>query len=197
MLNALVVMAMMWIAVLTQVGQAGPKPTQAPLNNDVETCPDTRTPLDDMSLVLDHYGPAFRRDSWSLSVTDNWASNNMMFVWSPSNGATSIASAVLLMWPCGVTDEQVEAYYTDETLDIVVGAYDSHTLTASCTIGGVRIYDFDLSRQDGDYAGRFWVEIVGPTRVVQGNLTVPANEAASLDDYGRILYPRSFNCDKR
>ncbi len=192
MLTAIVTWAAIGIAALAQVG-----PTPTPAAGDTPACPETRSLADDISLVIDHFAPVFLRDLWKLSIADDWNNGTMTFIWLPVSGASSIASAIVVMWPCGVTSEQLDDYYSDDALDVIVSAYDTATLTARCTVDNVRIYDFDLERDDGSFAARFWIEIAAPTRVVQANLTVPAGEEVFLDDYGRILYPNSINCDKR
>jgi hypothetical protein len=170
------------------------KPTESPLTS-TRTCAETRTLLQDITLVLDHFEPVFARDSWALTITDDSSNNHLFFKWSPLNGASSVASADLAMWPCGVTEADLDSYYSDKTLDVLVSAWEERELTGRCIIDGVRIADFDLSREDGDYIARFWIEQISETRVLEGHLTLPVADAALMNEYAELLYPVAPACE--
>ena len=170
------------------------KPTESPLAN-TRNCAETRTLLQDITLVLDHFEPVFARDSWALTITDDSSNNHLFFKWIPLNSALSVASVDLAMWPCGVSEVDLDAYYSDKTLDVLVSSWDERELTGRCIVGGVRIADFELSREDGDYVARFWIEQVSETRVLEGHLTLPVADAALMSDYAEMLYPDTPACE--
>ena len=169
------------------------KPTQAPLA-DTRNCADTRTLLEDITLVLDQYEQAFGRNTWALTITDDSSNQHLFFKWVPLNGAASVASVDLAMWPCGVTEADLDGYYSDETLDVLISEWDVYEITERCMMDGVRIVDFALSREDGDYVARFWIQQVGETRVLEGHLTLPVADAALMSDYAKILHPDTPAC---
>jgi hypothetical protein len=170
------------------------KPTQSPIA-DTRNCEETRTLLEDITLVLDQYEPAFRRNAWALTITDDSKNYHLFFEWRPVNGAASVASVDLAMWPCGVTEADLDGYYSDKTLDVLVSSWEEHELTGRCIVDGVRIADFELSREDGDYIARFWIQQVGETRVLEGHLTLPVADVALMSDYAELLYPNTPACE--
>ena len=189
-------MQWLWILVVLIAGMVSQtaKPTESPLVN-TRNCAETRTLLDDITLVLDQYEPAFGRDSWTLTLTDDSINHHLFFKWIPLNGAASVGSVDLTMWPCGVSEADLDAYYSDKTLDVLVSAWEERELTGRCIVDGVRIADFQLSREDGSYIARFWIEQVSDTRVLEGHLTLPVADAALMSDYAAILYPDTPACE--
>lgn len=184
----------LWILLALVVGVASQMPTPTPAGT-VNRCEETRTLLDDITLVLEQYEPAFGRDKWMLTITDNTSDNHLFFTWNPLNGAASVASVDLAMWPCGVTEADLDGYYSDETLDVLMSSWDDRELTDRCIVDGVRIADFELSREDGDYIARFWIHQVAETRVLEGHLTLPLEDAALMSDYAEMLYPDTPACE--
>ena len=187
---------MQWLLILVVLiaGTVSQTATPTP-TSDRSGCEDNRTLLEDITLVLDQYEPAFRRDLWALTITDDVKNYHLFFEWRPINGAASVASVDLAMWPCGVTETELDGYYSDKTLDVLVSAWEESELTGRCIIDGVRIADFELSRDDGDYIARFWIQQVSDTRVLEGYLTLPAADAALMSDYAELLYPDTPACE--
>lgn len=185
-----------WILVVLIVGTVSQtaKPTQSPLSV-TSSCEDTRMLLEDITLVLEQYGPVFSRDRWVLTITDDTSNNHLFFKWAPLNRAASVASVDLTMWPCSVTEDELDEYYSDKTLDVLMSNWEERELTGRCIVDGVRIADFELSREDGDYIARFWIQQVGETRVLEGHLTLPVADAALMSDYAEMLYPDSPACE--
>ena len=187
-------MQWLWIVITLIVGTVSQTATPTPTTN-IERCEETRTLLEDITLVLDHYEPVFARDSWALTITDDATNQHLFFKWLPLNGASSVASVDLAMWPCGVSEADLDAYYSDKTLDVLVSSWEERELTERCIVDGVRIADFELSREDGEYIARFWIEQVSETRVLEGHLTLPVADAALMSDYAELLYPDTPACE--
>lgn len=170
------------------------KPTQSPLT-DTRDCDETRTLLEDITLVLDQYEKAFGRNTWALTITDDSSHNHLFFKWAPLNGAASVASVDLAMWPCGVTEADLDGYYSDKTLDVLISGWETYEISGRCIVDGVRIVDFDMTREDGNYIARFWIQQVSETRVLEGHLTLPLADAALMSDYAELLYPDTPACE--
>src|SRR5690606_17899864 len=119
-------------------------------------CNDTRTLLEDITLVLDHYEPVFTRESWALTITDNTSNNHLFFKWTPISGPSSVASVDLTIWPCGVSEADMDGYYRDETLSVLISEWKIYEIVERCIVDGVRIVHFEMTREDGDYIARFW-----------------------------------------
>lgn len=168
--------------------------TALPTMSAEEGCANAPTLSEDITLVLDQYEPVFSRDSWALTIADNSDEAHVLFTWFPRNGAASVASVSLMMWPCGVTEKELDAYYSDKTLDVLASNWDERELLGRCIVDGVRIADFALSRQDGDYIARFWIHQVSKTRVLEGQLTLPAEYISLQKDYAEMLYPDTPAC---
>lgn len=189
---------MQWILILMvlivgTVSQTA-TPTQAPLQES-DNCRDTRTLLEDITLVLDHYEPVFAREAWALTITDDTSNYHLFFTWIPINGMASVASVDLAIWPCGVSEADLDGYYSDETLNVLIGEWEIYEITERCIMDGVRIFDFAMTREDGDYIARFWIQQVGEKRVLEGHLTLPVTHATLMSDYAAMLYPDSPACE--
>ena len=183
-----------WVLMVVIAGTLSQTATPTP-RTAFNRCNDTRTVLEDITLVLDHYEPVFARDSWALTITDDSKNHHLFFKWVPLNGAASVSSVDLAMWPCGVNEADLDAYYSDKTLDVLVSSWEERELNGRCIVNGVRIADFNLSREDGDYIARFWIEQVSETRVLEGHLTLPVADAALMSDYAEMLYPDTPACE--
>jgi hypothetical protein len=105
-----------------------------------------------------------------------------------------LAHAQLLLYDCGYTSADLERFYGDEGMNIMLGGYNAHTQTAQCTDGELTLREYDVDYDGRPYRVRFWFEPVSDTRVRDMHLGFLPEDEALMDDYAARLYPQLPSC---
>lgn len=163
---------------------------------DAQTaCIDETTQLDDLNLIIDRYVPVFDRESWKLTLQDQPEHGRMTATWQAWLGSPEGTATVdVLIWPCGHTDADLEAFYSDDGIEQMFVGWDKHSVVNRCSVNDIRMINLVASYNDQSWIARYWVEVVSPTRVLGGFAAVPDTEIARLDAIGEQLYPGAGRC---
>ena len=105
-----------------------------------------------------------------------------------------LAHAQLLLYDCGYTSADLENFYGEQGMNIMLGGYNAHTQTAQCTDGELTLREYDVDYDGRPYRVRFWFEPVSDTRVRDMHLGFLPEDQALMDDYAARLYPQLPSC---
>ena len=173
------------VATLQATAEAVPIPTQAISCATQDSAQD----LAEMTQVIDAkiFEPAFwtaRSDVSDQRTTTTWHSDKF--------GA--VAYLEYLHFDCGVSQEQIDQYFTPQTFQTIMSSYSSYVQTAHCALNGLRLFEFDASFNDTQYHILYWVKQVTPTRVADFTLTFPIKQQSKLAEYAGRLFPALPTC---
>jgi hypothetical protein len=121
-----------------------------------------------------------------LRTTTTWRSDKL--------GA--VAYLEFLHFDCGVSADQIDAYFSPESFQTIFSNYTSYQQTASCEHNGIRLFQFDAVSNDANYRVLYWVKQISPTRVADLMLTFPADQQAKLAQYAGRLFPNLPTCSE-
>lgn len=144
----------------------------------------------DMLAVVDD---AFETGLWSLNV-DTSRPEKTTATWT-ANSLRAVAFLEWLHYDCGVSQAQIDHYYSPSNFQILLSHYDSYQQTAHCAITDLQLFQFDASLQGTSYRIDYWVDRASPTRVAGLMLVFPTRSAAEQATYAGRLYPQLPTCE--
>jgi hypothetical protein len=170
----------------------------APLPPPPTIAPDCQAAVDpgddDIALATRFTGNVFASSSWERSlssepyrVTVSWLNHD--------EGA--VAHLEYLIYSCGASPADLEAYFSDENFETVIFQdYQNLALQRSCTRDDAEITlrHFTAQHQGTDYVIRYWVMPYGPARVIDLLLVFPAPTADRLEPFAAALFPELSSC---
>jgi hypothetical protein len=106
----------------------------------------------------------------------------------------AIAHSQYLLYNCGYTQAEVDDFYDDANMDVMLGGYDSWTETARCEADGLTLREYEVRYTGKPYAVRFWIQPVNDTRVRDIHLGYWPEDTAEMDEYARRLFPALVSC---
>jgi hypothetical protein len=147
---------------------------------------------DDLNRLTVGYDDAFYPYVMSMEVSRQQTKDTATWRMD-SFGA--VAYMEYLHFDCGVSEEQIDRYYSPPGFDVLLSNYDSHEQRAACDLDGLRLYEFDARLYGGDYSILYWVEKISSTRVVGLQLTFPASGQEQQARFAAALYPSLPACE--
>lgn len=151
----------------------------------------TASAEEDVRAMLDLFGDTFASGDWTEQISTSDTKTTATWL-SSSLGA--VAYLEYLHYDCGVTEEQIDAYYSPEGFDVLLSSYDTHEFTLSCELSDTRLYEFDATLSGNAYHILYWVEQVSATRVAGLMLVVPLTNRTDQVDLAFELYPELPTC---
>lgn len=137
-------------------------------------------------------GKTFAGDEWSKSLSRNEFRTYVTWT-NVSRGG--LAFLDYQHYNCGVTQAQIDAYFSEDNFDILLSNYQSFAQTDACISNGMTLYEFDVVTMQGfDYKLRHWYWQETPTRVAAIQLTFPVTQQAALNQYAGALFPDFPTC---
>jgi hypothetical protein len=113
--------------------------------------------------------------------------------WSREDEA-AFAHSQYLLYNCGYNDDELDTFYGDENIDVMLGGYDTWEETARCSEEDVELREYTLMLDGDEYISRLWIEPISDTRVRDMRLDFPVDEGNEMDEYARRLYPQLVTC---
>lgn len=147
---------------------------------------------DDEADMLALVEGVFDPSEWSLELST--AESKNVATWR-SDATGALVFMEYLHYDCGVTEAQIDEYYSPEGFDTLFLNYETHAQTAACRVGALRLYEFDAVFGGSDYHTLYYVEQVSPTRVVGVDMIFPAAYRAKQAAYAARLYPELPSCE--
>src|SRR5450432_1307748 len=117
----------------------------------------------DIDHALALVGDAFPSNAWHQTLNTSQEDKTIVTWTNDSLGA--LAYLELLHYDCGVTQQQIDLYYSPENFQIILSNYLSYQGTAQCQQNGLKLFEFDaVANGNIHYDVRYWVKQVSPTR---------------------------------
>jgi hypothetical protein len=199
--------AVLWIALLlflSGCGSSGQKnaasPTPPPASTQQALILPTVTPAcvgeeptqQDIDRALEFTGDLFAGADWERSYL---VMKNRIGVTWMNNSIGAVAYLEALIFPCGYEDQDVDAYFTDETWAVVFENYDRYEILSACRTGnGLRLYEIKADSMGFDYDIRYWAGNDTNNRVLTMMMTFPAGSDPVLGEYATRLFPPLTDC---
>ena len=99
--------------------------------------------------------------------------------------------------PCGYTDADLDADFSDENWGLILRNYGSHELGAACRTGdGLRLYQFKAQNQGIAYSIKYWVRSDTRYRVITAMFVFPSGSESVLEGYAARLFPDLTSCSR-
>ncbi len=144
----------------------------------------------EMLAVVDN---TFETGVWSLNVDTSGAVKTTA-TWT-ANSLGAVAFLEWLHYDCGVSQAQIDQYYSPDNFHTLFANYDSYQQTAKCGVSGLELYQFDASFQKKSYLIDYWVDRASPTRVAGLMLVFPTSQSAQQAVYAGRLFPKLPTCE--
>ena len=146
----------------------------------------------DITEIESIVGNTFSGDDWDESISTNEYRTYVTWTNASRGG---LAFLDYQHYDCGVTQAQIDAYFSEDNFDILLSNYQSFDQTAACASGGMNLYEFDVVTIEGyDYMMRWWYWQETPTRVASMQMTFPITQQAALAEYAGDLFPDFPTC---
>lgn len=151
------------------------------------------------SELLDRYRAAaymanvFDTTEWTPTIAQ--VADNSYFVSYFPDFADAAVALTYYPFPCGYTEENIEAFSVEATYDMVFQYYSGWERTDQCAAGDVTLEEFILIFEGRPYASRFWIHRYTDNRVVTVNLVFSESRVSDLDGYSEALFPDLSSCD--
>ncbi len=191
-LTVTAVMMLFLVLFLALAGGVLAAPEPAPVS---QACLPSQSTIENFAEALDLHADAFDEDDWILEVQYKEL-NYRIQINRFRPGLNGVISLDYLIYDCGYDVDDLEAYYDDDTFDILFDVYSETERTAECNEGGLMLYEYDLVYEDEDYVSRFWVVEYSDTRVYDLQMTYPEDEADLLDEMSEALFPELWRCKR-
>jgi hypothetical protein len=106
----------------------------------------------------------------------------------------AIAHSQYLLYNCGYTQTDIDTFYGDENMKIMLGGYNSWQQTAICQHDDITLREFTMDYDGTPFAMRFWIQPVNDKRVRDINLAFAVKDADLMDQYAARLFPDFTSC---
>jgi hypothetical protein len=107
----------------------------------------------------------------------------------------SVAYLEYLVFNCGYGQTELDAYFNDESFNIIFADYESHALTNFCEVEGLALYEYALVEEGVNFQARYWVKQASDTRLLVMMLVFPSETPDVLNAYSRNLFPEFPGCE--
>lgn len=161
--------------------------------NRVRECPVTPATDADFAQATSIGDGVFEPERWELQTGEH---PGLISVGWFENDIEALAHGQLLLYNCGYTQAEIDDFYDDENMNVMLGGYESHTQTAECTQAGLTLREYDVGYEGRTYKVRFWIEPLGDTRVRDMHLGFFPENIEEMDAYARRLYPDLPSCSE-
>src|SRR5579871_6449337 len=111
-------------------------------------CQSTTSADQETSAMLALVGNTFASKVWTQTL--GTGSSKTTSTWVASS-LSALAYIEYLNYPCGVTQAQIDSYYSPNGFNSIFSNYQGYSQTAYCSAGGVELYEFDAMANAVDY----------------------------------------------
>lgn len=154
-------------------------------------CPITPATEQDFAEAIQIGDGIFEPEIWDLKSGEHPA---LISVGWFDNASEGIAHSQYLLYNCGYTQAEVDEFYNDAGMDVMLGGYKAHQLTDECERDGVTLREYDLDYDGKPFIMRFWIQAVNEKRVRDIHLAFSADDQPMMDDYAARLFPNLASC---
>jgi hypothetical protein len=156
-----------------------------------EECPITPATEQDFAEAIAIGDGIFEPELWRLESGEHPA---LISVGWFRDDMVAFAHSQVVLYNCGYTNEEFEAFYNDDGMDVMLGGYDTWEETSRCAAEDLELREYDLTLDGEEYISRFWIEPLSDTRVRDMRLDFPVDQGDEMDKYAERLYPQLITC---
>jgi hypothetical protein len=157
------------------------------------SCVDPAPQKDNIEKALAIGAGVFAPERWEEEITEY---PYIVAVTWIDNQSLSLAYTQLLIYDCGYSWEDLEAFYGEDGIAVILGNYESYTQTAECERDGLMLREYDVDSDGRPYKIRYWIQPLNETRVRDMHLSVSEDDPDLLDEYAKLLYPQLPTCGR-
>jgi hypothetical protein len=152
----------------------------------------TEPTQEDIQYVLASPGNTFRSEAWDRSYTVG--DGYITATWTDDQAALGYLEYTLRN--CGYTQEDFNAYFSEENRFYILANYEDVQETAHCSNRSERLdlYEYDAVIYDTAYQLRLWTKQVSATRFMYLLLVFPEDSRRRLDQASQQIFPRLDSC---
>lgn len=168
---------------------ATPTPTAFPDDCKANTEPTGQ----DIEYSLGFAGDIFQKPEWERSYTVGNMRTSVSWL---SKDQAAVAYLEYVIFSCGYTQAELDAYYSEETFsDVLFAQYANLHLEAMCgnKEGDLSLRQYTADLEDEGYNLFYWIKEDTGTRVLAFLLSFPQT-SAELDKYAREVFPELSSC---
>lgn len=147
---------------------------------------------DDEADMLALVEGVFEAPTWTMQSYSSEMSSRVVF---QTEAFDKLADVQFVHYDCGDSEGQLDFLTAPAQLDQLLTSYNSYTYITTCGVGDIRLVEMSATFGDKDYAMRYWVEQISPTRLLSLNLVFEEGEEAEQEQYAQDLFPELPNCD--
>jgi len=144
----------------------------------------------DVNKVLSFGGDTFSSTNWVKSYT---VEPYKVTLTRHNDADSAVAYIEYLIYTCGYTQADMDAYFSEEGFAIVFDEYESYTETAFCEIESLALYQFDAVDEGANYDVNYWVEQTDDNHMLVMMLVFPKG-SPQLVEYSAKLFPKLTGC---
>ena len=155
-------------------------------------CISSEPAQDDIDRALSFTGELFGAPEWVRSYTV--AEGRVSVVWS-NDPLSAVAYVEALIFPCSYEEPDLNAFFSDESWQIIFANYESFEAVSACKIDdGLRLYEFEAVTDGFEYTIRYWAKNDTDTRVIGTMIVFPVESQSLVDEYSERLFPDLISC---
>lgn len=147
---------------------------------------------EDVLKALTFAEDVFEREMWNQSFRGD--TSRVSVEWQrQASGAVGYLD--YLIFSCGYSDEEFEAYFGDDYWDITLSTYETWQRGEQCEQDDITLHEFKLTSDGQPYRMRYWIQTLSDTRILTFQIAFPSSEADLLNTYAERLFPDFPSCD--
>lgn len=159
-----------------------------------QECPITPATPQDFAKAVAIGEDIFEPEIWRLQTGEH---PSLISVGWFDDAHEAIAHSQYLLYNCGYTQADIDTFYGDENMKIMLGGYNSWQQTAVCQQDDITLREFTMDYVGTPFAMRFWVQPVNDKRVQDINLAFAVKDADLMEKYAARLFPDFISCDEK
>lgn len=145
----------------------------------------------DIENLLALVGDTFSAENWTQQLQAQ--DMKTIATWF-SDDPSAVANLDYLHYDCGMSDEQLKLFYSEEGIEMLFGNYDSYESVDSCEEGETLLFEFTAVSDGYDYNVLYWVKPLSPTRAMTLMLVMSQDNPALLAETAGQLFPELPTC---
>jgi hypothetical protein len=165
-----------------------PTPTVDLVNCAAQTDPTQA----DIDFSLNFGDAIFSEESWTRAYTVE--PQRVSVSWT-SETHNSVAYLSYLIFSCGTTAGELDAYFNEPYWPILFQNYETYEPADSCgSFTSLKLWEFTAVSSENDYQVRYWVRQENATRVLTLFFVYPPESASLMNTYTTKMFPEFEAC---
>lgn len=178
-------------ALVLLLSACGSKPQAETISKPGTGCESLQPREADIQYALNFGKELFTEADWQRSYTVEELKAYVS--WTHRNIAAIADVSMLLFCDPGGTQD-LGGYFSPETLQAMLAAYDQTLIVSSCKKDDLLLYEIDAIEENVRYDIRLWAQALNETRALTVLVVFPKDENALLKTYSQKFFPQLASC---